>query len=64
MAFTVNLLGTIIKRREKHIYVAIWFYISTALTIAMLHIVNSMEIPASLFKSYSMYAGVQDALVQ
>ncbi len=64
VAFTVNLLGTIIKRREKHIYVAIWFYISTALTVAMLHIVNSMAIPAGLFKSYSMYAGVQDALVQ
>ncbi len=64
VAFTVNLLGTIVKRREKHIYVAIWFYISTALTVAMLHIVNSMEMPAGLFKSYSMYAGVQDALVQ
>ena len=64
VAFTVNLLGTIVKRREKHIYVAIWFYISTALTVAMLHIVNSMAIPAGWFKSYSMYAGVQDALVQ
>jgi cytochrome c oxidase cbb3-type subunit I/II len=64
VAFTVNLLGTIWKRREKHIYVAIWFYISTALTIAMLHIVNSMEVPAGLFKSYPIYAGVQDALVQ
>jgi cytochrome c oxidase cbb3-type subunit I/II len=64
VAFTVNLLGTIIKRREKHMYVAIWFYIATAITVALLHIVNSMEIPASLFKSYSVYAGVQDALVQ
>ena len=45
-------------------YVAIWFYIATALTVAVLHIVNSMEVPASLWKSYSMYAGVQDALVQ
>ena len=45
-------------------YVAIWFYIATALTVAVLHIVNSMEMPAALFKSYSMYAGVQDALVQ
>ena len=62
--FTVNLLGTILKRRERHMYVAIWFYISTALTVAVLHIVNSMEMPATLFKSYSMYAGVQDALVQ
>jgi cytochrome c oxidase cbb3-type subunit I/II len=64
VAFTVNLIGTILKRREKHIYVAIWFYIATALTVAMLHIVNSMEVPAGAFKSYSLYAGVQDALVQ
>ena len=64
VAFTVNLLGTIIRRREKHLYVAIWFYIATALTVAVLHIVNSMEMPAGLFKSYSVYAGVQDALVQ
>src|SRR5574339_451458 len=62
--FTINLLGTIIKRREKHLYVAIWFYIATAITVAMLHIVNSLEVPASGFKSYSIYAGVQDALVQ
>lgn len=60
----INLFGTIIKRREKHLYVAIWFYIATWVTVAMLHIVNSFEIPVSLFKSYSMYAGVQDALVQ
>ena len=64
VAFTVNLLGTILKRREKHMYVAIWFYIATAITVAVLHIVNSMEMPAGWFKSYSMYAGVQDALVQ
>jgi cytochrome c oxidase cbb3-type subunit I/II len=64
VAFTINLLGTIIKRREKHIYVAIWFYIATAITVALLHIGNSLEMPATLFKSYSVYAGVQDALVQ
>ena len=64
VAFTVNLLGTIVRRREKHMYVAIWFYIATAITVAMLHIFNSLEMPASLFKSYSVYAGVQDALVQ
>jgi len=64
VVFTVNLFGTIFKRREKHMYVAIWFYIATAVTVAVLHIVNSMEMPAGLFKSYSMYAGVQDALVQ
>ena len=64
VVFTVNLLGTILKRRERHLYVAVWFYIATAVTVAVLHIFNSMEMPASLFKSYSMYAGVQDALVQ
>jgi cytochrome c oxidase cbb3-type subunit I/II len=64
VVFTVNLMGTILRRREKHLYVAIWFYIATALTVAMLHIVNSLEVPAGLFKSYSIYAGVQDALVQ
>ena len=62
--FGINMFGTIIKRREKHLYVAIWFYIATWVTVAMLHIVNSIEIPVSLFKSYSWYAGVQDALVQ
>ena len=62
--FTVNLLGTVIKRRERHMYVAIWFYIATAVTVAVLHIVNSLEVPISMTKSYSMYAGVQDALVQ
>ncbi|HUS37675.1 MAG TPA: cytochrome-c oxidase, cbb3-type subunit I [Verrucomicrobiae bacterium] len=64
VAFTINLLGTIVKRREKHIYVAIWFYIATAITVALLHIVNSLAVPATAFKSYSVYAGVQDALVQ
>lgn len=64
VVFAVNFFGTIIKRRERHIYVAIWFYIATILTVAVLHIVNSMELPVSLLKSYSMYAGVQDALVQ
>ena len=47
VVFTVNLFGTILKRREQHMYVAIWFYIATALTVAVLHIVNSMEMPAS-----------------
>ena len=64
VAFSINLFGTIVKRREKHMYVAIWFYIATAITIAVLHITNSMEMPWSALKSYSMYAGVQDALVQ
>jgi len=64
VVFGVNMFGTIIKRREKHMYVAIWFYIATFVTIAVLHIVNSFELPVSAFKSYYLYAGVQDALVQ
>ncbi len=64
VVFGINMFGTIIKRREKHLYVAIWFYIATWVTVAMLHIVNSVEIPVSFMKSYSWYAGVQDALVQ
>ena len=64
VVFGWNMFGTIIKRRERHLYVAIWFYIATFVTIALLHITNSMEIPVSLTKSYSWYAGVQDALVQ
>jgi cytochrome c oxidase cbb3-type subunit I/II len=62
--FAINFFGTIVKRREKHLYVAIWFYIATVVTIAVLHIVNSIEIPVTFLKSYSVYAGVQDALVQ
>lgn len=64
VVFGWNMFGTIIKRRERHLYVAIWFYIATFVTVAMLHIVNSFELPISLMKSYSWYAGVQDALVQ
>ena len=64
VVFGINVIGTILRRREKHLYVAIWFYISTVITVAVLHIVNSFEIPAGPWKSYSMYAGVQDALVQ
>ncbi|WP_411275463.1 cytochrome-c oxidase, cbb3-type subunit I [Daejeonella sp.] len=62
--FGVNMFGTIIKRRERHMYVAIWFYIATFVTVAVLHIVNSFQLPISAFKSYYIYAGVQDALVQ
>lgn len=64
LAFGANMMGTIMKRREKHMYVAIWFYIATFVTVTILHVVNSLELPVSLFKSYSIYAGVQDALVQ
>jgi cytochrome c oxidase cbb3-type subunit I/II len=64
VVFGINLIGTIIKRREEHMYVAIWFYIATFVTVAVLHIVNSFELPVTFLKSYSWYAGVQDALVQ
>jgi len=62
--FGINMFGTLVRRRERHLYVAIWFYIATVVTVAVLHIVNSIELPISLMKSYSWYAGVQDALVQ
>ena len=64
VVFAVNFFWTLGKRREKHLYVAIWFYIATVITVAVLHIVNSFEIPVGAFKSYSVFAGVQDALVQ
>ena len=64
VVFGINMFGTILTRRERHLYVAIWFFIASWVTVAMLHIVNSMEMPVSFMKSYSMYAGVQDALVQ
>ncbi|UZR93225.1 cytochrome-c oxidase, cbb3-type subunit I [Chondrinema litorale] len=62
--FGWNMFGTILKRRERHLYVAVWFYIATFVTVAVLHLVNSFELPVSIMKSYSWYAGVQDALVQ
>ncbi|NNM07907.1 MAG: cytochrome-c oxidase, cbb3-type subunit I, partial [Flavobacteriaceae bacterium] len=64
VAFGVNMIGTILKRRQRHLYVAIWFYLATFVTVAVLHIFNSLELPVSALKSYSVYAGVQDALVQ
>ncbi len=64
VTFGWNMLGTIARRKDKHMYVAIWFYIATFITVALLHVVNSMELPVSFLKSYSAYAGVQDALVQ
>jgi len=64
VVFGLNMMMTIIKRRERHLYVAVWFYIATFVTVAVLHIVNSFELPVSFLKSYSLYAGVQDALVQ
>ena len=64
VAFGINMIGTIMRRRVRSIYVAIWFYIATFITVAVLHIFNSLALPVSWFKSYSVYAGVQDALVQ
>ena len=64
VVFAINFFWTLAKRNEKHLYVAIWFYISTVITVAVLHIVNSLALPLSFTKSYSAYAGVQDALVQ
>ncbi|GCD77806.1 bifunctional cbb3-type cytochrome C oxidase subunit I/II [Thermaurantimonas aggregans] len=64
VAFGVNMIWTILIRRERHLYVAIWFYIATFVTVALLHIFNNLEIPVHALKSYSIYSGVQDALVQ
>ena len=66
LIFGVNMFGTIAKRRVRHLYVAIWFYIGTWVAIAMLHVFNNLEVPLTFggWKSYSAYAGVKDALVQ
>jgi len=64
VVFGWNLIGTMLRRRQRHFYVAIWFYLATFVTVAVLHIFNSLELPISALKSYSVYAGVQDALVQ
>ena len=62
--FGANFFWTLAKRNEKNLYVSIWFYIATIVTIAVLYIVNNLQIPTSLTHSYSIYGGVQDALVQ
>ena len=64
VVFAVNFFWTLAKRNEKHLYVAIWFYIATIVTVAILHIVNSLAIPVFGLKSYSIYGGAKDALVQ
>src|SRR5688572_30484666 len=64
IAFAINVFGTIARRRERHLFVAIWFYIATIVTVALLHIFNNLVVPAGWFKSYSVYAGVQDAFMQ
>ncbi|WP_367389563.1 cytochrome-c oxidase, cbb3-type subunit I [Lewinella sp. LCG006] len=64
VVFGINMFGTILKRREQHLYVAIWFFIATWVTVTVLHIGNNLELPVSMWKSYPVFAGVQDALVQ
>ena len=64
VAFAINFFWTLAKRNEKHLYVALWFYIASILTVAVLHIVNNLAVPESLWHSYSLFGGVQDALVQ
>ncbi len=64
VSYAVVFFGTIAQRRVSHVYVANWFYGAFIIAVALLHIVNSMEVPVSLTKSYSMYAGAQDAMVQ
>jgi cytochrome c oxidase cbb3-type subunit I/II len=64
VVFAVNFFGTIARRRERHLYVAVWFYIATVVAIAMLHVFNNLVVPSGLWKSYSIYAGVQDAFMQ
>ena len=62
--FGGNFLMTLVNRRERHMYVALWFYIATIVTVALLHVFNNLVVPTSLFHSYSIYAGVQDAFMQ
>ena len=62
--FAINFFGTVARRRERHLYVAIWFYIASIITVAVLHIFNNLVIPAGLLKSYPVFAGVQDAFMQ
>ncbi len=64
IVFGINMFGTILKRRENHLYVAIWFYIATWVTVTVLHIGNNLVIPISFWESYPVFAGVQDALIQ
>jgi cbb3-type cytochrome c oxidase subunit I len=64
LVFAFNFFATLRRRREKHMYVALWFYIATIITVAVLHVGNSLALPVSFMKSYPIYAGVQDALVQ
>ncbi|MCG3121822.1 MAG: hypothetical protein GIKADHBN_00193 [Phycisphaerales bacterium] len=62
--FGTNFFMTLLRRRERHMYVAIWFYIASIVTVTVLHVFNSLELPVTMLKSYSVYAGVQDAFMQ
>jgi len=62
--FAVNIFGTLIKRREKQMYISLWYIVSMVITVAILYILNNLEIPVSWFKSYSVYAGANDANVE
>jgi cytochrome c oxidase cbb3-type subunit I/II len=64
IAFAINFFGTLKVRRERHMYVALWFYIATIVTVAILHVFNNLVVPVGLIKGYSVYAGVQDAFMQ
>ncbi len=64
VVFAVNFFGTVAIRKVKHLYVAIWFYMSMVITIAVLHIINNLSLPATLTRSYPIYSGMTDALVQ
>jgi len=64
VAYGIVFFGTIVKRKTSHIYVANWFFGAFIVTVALLHVVNSMAVPVSLFKSYSAYAGAMDAMIQ
>ncbi|WP_185850577.1 cytochrome-c oxidase, cbb3-type subunit I [Blattabacterium cuenoti] len=66
LIYGINIIGSILKRRIQHLYVSIWFLLGTWVAMAMLHVFNNLELPISVlsFKSYSIYAGVQDALMQ
>jgi len=62
--FAINVLGTIFLRKEKHLYVSLWYIIATIITVAILYIVNNLSIPATLTKSYHLFAGVNSANVE
>ena len=64
VVFAINFFMTLRNRREQHLYVALWFYIATIITVAVLHIGNSLALPVSMLKSYTLFAGVQDAFIQ